>query len=256
MSFQKFQRFPNRFTARDIGFLVLAAIVITLTILALGAASYYFAGSLPDGGELYLLRTGGRAFLFDRIEPYSGVVPARVQEQVYDRSAQPGEDAYILDIPFHLMIIFFPLALIPDAFIARAFWMALSAIGLAVFIYFLLRLLDRQVPIFLAILIFFACFASFYAFQSFLEGSPVILLGLAFSSILLSIRAGLDELTGALIVLSSFQWEISGPFLLFIVLWVFWERRWRVISGIAMLAFVLGAISFFLYPGWVGSCAC
>lgn len=251
MSFQDFQKSFNRWTAREIGFLILAAILIILVISALGVANYYLAGLLPDGGEFYLLRTGGRAFLFDRIEPYSGTVPAQVQEQVYGRSALPGEDVYILDIPFHLLIVFFSLAIPPDVLIARTVWMALTEIGLAAFIILSFRLLDRRVPIFLIVLLFLAGFTSYYAYQSFLEGSPIILLSLIFAGTLLSLRGGLDELAGALLVLSTFQWEISAPFLLLIVLRVFWERRWRVFGGSGMLLFVLGALSFFIYPGWV-----
>ena len=252
MSFQDFQKAPNRLTARDIGFLALAVVIVILALFALAVGNYYLADLLPDGGEFYLLRTGGRAFLFDQIEPYSGVVPARVQEQVYGRSALPGEDVYILDIPFHLLIVFFPLALFPDALMARAFWMALLEIALFGLIYLWISIAGPanstliwrfdiyRLSLHLSMLI-----------NSFLEGSPTVLLGLAYAGILLSLRCGLDELAGALMVLSSFQWEMGGPFLLFIVLWVFWERRWRVFIGAGMLAFILFVISFFWYPGWV-----
>jgi len=251
MSFKDFQKAPNKLTSRDIGFLILAGFVIIFIASTLAAASYYLANLLPDGGELFLLWTGGRSFLFDRIEPYSGIVPARVQEWVYGRSALPGEDVYILDIPFHLLLVFFPLALFSDVLVARAFWMVLLELALFGMIFFGIRWVDRKIPRFFGILIFIACFTSFYTYRAFLEGSPTILIGLAFAGIILSLQAGLDELTGALIVLSSFRWEIGGPFLLFIVLWAIWERRWRVFIGGGMLAFILFVISIFLYPGWV-----
>ena len=251
MSFQNFQKAPNKLTSRDVGFLILVGVVIIILASALAAINYYLANQLKDGGEFLLLRTGGRAFLFDRIEPYSGVVPALVQEQVYSRSALPGEDVYILDIPFHLLMIFFPLALFPDTIIARAFWMAFLEITLFVYVFLGFRLLDRQIPRFFVILVFVACFGSFYTYYSFLEGSPAILIGLAFGGILISLKYGLDELAGALIALSGFQWEMSGLFLLFIVLWTFWGRRWRVFIGAFMLSLILIAISFFWYPGWL-----
>jgi hypothetical protein len=251
MSFQEFQKAPNKLTPRDIGFLLLAAVIVILVVSALAVGNYYLANLFPDGGEFYLLRTGGRAFLFDRIEPYSGSVPSQVQEQIYGRSALQGEDVYILDIPFHLLILFFPLAVIPDELIARTLWMALTEIAMLGFIFFGFRLYDRRGPYLFIALISIAGVSSFYTFRSFLEGSPAIILGLAYLGILVSLRAGLDELTGALLVFSGFQWEMGGPFLFFIVLWVFWERRWRVFFGAAMLAFILLVISFFLYPGWV-----
>jgi len=251
MSFQDFQKAPNKLTIRDIGFLILAGTAIILLVYALAAGNYYLAGMLDGGGEFYLLRTGGRSFLFDRIEPYSGSVPARVQEQVYGHSAVAGEDVYILSIPFHLLMAFFPIALIPDTLIARAFWMALLEIAMFGLVFFGFRLLRGQTPRIFIGLIFIASFTSYYAYQSFLEGSPAVLLGLAYGGILLSLKVGLDELAGAMIALSCFQWEMSGPFLLFVLLWAFWERRWRVFAGMLMLSFILLIISFFWYPGWL-----
>jgi hypothetical protein len=251
MSFQEFQKAPNRLSSQEIIFLIVSGVVILLVLYGLAIGNSRLAGYLPQGGEFSLLRTAGRAFLFDRIEPYSGTIPSLVQEQVYGRAAGFGEDIYILDIPFHLLIFFFPLALFPDAPMAQTFWMALSEIAVAVFIYFSFRLIDRRIsPLFIA-LIAIAGFSSYYALRSFFEGSPVLLLGLVYVALLLSLRADYDELSGALMTLAAFQWEIGGLFLLFVVIWVIWERRWRVFAGAGMLAFVLFALSFFWYPGWI-----
>ena len=251
MSFQDFQKAPNKLTSKDIRFLFLAGVAIILVASALAIASLYFAILLPDGGEFYLLRTAGSSFLFERVEPYSANIPTKVQELVYGRSATPDEDAYIFDIPFHLLMIHFPLAIISETLVARALWMALSVLALIGYIFFGFRLLDRKIPGFFGTLIFVACFSSFYAYRAFLEGSSTILLGFAFVGIFLSLEAGLDELAGGVIVLSGFQWEIVGPFLFLVTLWVYWKRRWRVFIGGAMLSFIMLVVSFFLYPGWV-----
>jgi hypothetical protein len=250
MSFQDFQKAPNRLTTREIVLLILAGGFFILTLYILVESNYYLTNFLPDGGEFYLLRTGGRSFLFDHIEPYSANVPEQVQEKVYGHPAVKGEDLYILDLPFHLLILYFPLAVFPDASITRAFWMTLIELALLGSIYLSFRLIDRRIPYFFIVLISLGGFASFYAYSSLLEGSPTLLLGFAYAGILLSLHAGLDEVAGALMTFSAFQWEIGGPFLLFVVLWVFWEKRWRVFAGAGMLAFVLLAFSFLLYPGW------
>jgi hypothetical protein len=83
---------------RELGFLIVAALVVLLVIYLLAATNNYLANLWPVGGEFALLRTGGQTFLFDHIEPYSGTVPSRVQEQVYGRPAEAGEDLYILNI--------------------------------------------------------------------------------------------------------------------------------------------------------------
>ena len=87
-----------------------------------------------------------------------------MQEQVYGRPAQAGEDAYILDIPFHLFMAFFPLALYSDAQVTRAFWMAVLEIVLGLSIYFGIRFLDRQIPLIFILLISLAGFTSFYGY--------------------------------------------------------------------------------------------
>lgn len=251
MSFQELQKSSRKLTPQEIRFLLLAGGILVALLILLSSANLSLVRRLPDGGEFYLLRIGARSFLFDRIEPYSASVPEMVQEQVYGRKAQVGDEVYILDIPFHLMPVFFPLAFIPDALVARAVWMGLAELALLAFLLLARRLFERATsPYFVGLVIAF-CYFSFYSWQSFLEGSLAFLLGLVYVSILLTLRAQLDELTGVLLVLSSFQWEVGGPFLLFIALSVFWAQRWRVFGGAGMLLFVLLAISFLLYPGWV-----
>jgi len=250
MSFKDFQKSANRLSPGEIGFLILILIVVGIIVWVLAVSNNYLAETLPGGGEFYLLRTGGRAFLFDRIEPYGGTVAARVQEQVYGRSAQAGEDTYILDIPFHLFMAFFPLALFPDAQVARAVWMALLEIAFGLSIYLGIRFLDRQIPLLFIALLAIAGFTSYYGYLSVLEGSPAPLLGLAYIGILFALRNDLDELAGALIGLSSYYWEIGAPILLFVLYIVLRQRRWRVLAGAGMLAFILLALSFFFYPGW------
>ena len=250
MSFQDFQKAPNRLSPREIVLLVLAGSFIILVLYILVESNYYLTNFLPDGGEFYLLRTGGRSFLYDHIEPYSANVPERVQEQVYGHPAVKGEDLYVLDIPFDLLILYFPLAVFPDASMTRAFWMAFVELALLGSIYISFRLVDRRIPYFFIVLISLGSFASFYAYSALLEGSPTLLLGFVYVAILLSLRVGLDEVAGALMTFSAFQWEIGGLFLFFVALWVFWEKRWRVFGGAGMLAFVLLAFSFLLYPGW------
>jgi hypothetical protein len=251
MSFQDFQKAPNRLTQRDIGFLIVAAILVLLVLYILVATNNYLANLWPEGGEFLLLRTGGRAFLFDRVEPYSGAVPATVQEQVYGHPVGNGEDAYILNIPFYLLIVFFPLALFPEVLVTRVFWLALSEIALVGFLYLSFRLIERRIPVIFIGLIIVSGISSYYMYLSLFEGSPVFLLGLAIVGILVALKSGHDEFAGALMVLAGFQLEIGGPFLIFVALWVYWEKRWRVFAGLGMLATVLLVISFLWYPGWV-----
>jgi len=251
MSFQEFQKSSRKISPQEVRFLLAAFFVLIALGALLSFINLYLAETLADGGEFYLLRIASRSFLFDRIEPYSASVPALVQEQVYGRPAQPGEELYILDAPFFLMPVFFPLALFPEHLSARASWMAFEEAALAAFLILSFRLFERKPSRIFTILTIVLSFFSYYSWQSFLEGSIVILLGVVCIGILLALRAQMDELAGALLVFLFFHWEICAPFLIYIFLSVIWAKRWAVFRGAGMLFITLMIVSLLLYPDWI-----
>lgn len=251
MAYRELKKRDSRLSAIELRRLLIILVVLVASLSLLTIGNYHLARILPGGGEFYLLRNAGQSFLYDHVNPYSAGVPAQVQEQVYGHPAISGEDPYILDIPFYVLPIFFPLAIFPDSLLARAFWLLLSEIGLIILLLISYRLTERSGKPLLLVLVTLISLPSFYVFTSLVEGSVSILLGCAFVGILLSLRAGIDELAGALLVLCAFQWEISGPFLLFVVISLVWAKRWRAFQAAAMLAIVLLVISFLLYPEWV-----
>jgi len=58
------------------------------------------------------------------------VVAAQTQMLVYEKSAAPGEEPFFLDTPFHLLILYFPLALVPEPLFARAIFTLLLEFSL------------------------------------------------------------------------------------------------------------------------------
>lgn len=238
-------------TARDVQFIVLLAIVFAVLAAVLYYGNLTFANRFGGGGEFYMTWLGGRAFIFDRIEPYTAYIPAQVQDLVYDRAARAGEEPYILDIPFPILLIYFPFSLLPDPHTARAIFTLLCELALFAFAFLSLRLAEWNAPRLFSALFIAFCVFNFYAYQAVLEAAPVILLGLCYAAMLFALRAEMDELAGALLALSFFQWEAGGPFLLLVMLRVFYESRRRVLAGCAMLAFILLAISFLTYAGWI-----
>ncbi len=251
MSFQQFMNSRGKFSPQEIRLLILIVLGLVLVLALFVLGNYYLVGALPGGGQFYLYRIASHAFLFDRIEPYSANIPTAVQEKVFGRFATPDEKPYILDAPFHLLPLFFPLAWVPDERLARAFWMVALEIGLVSFLILSLRLVTDRLSIVMGVILVLGSCGTVYALQSLQEGSEVILLGLAYVGMLLATRSQSDELTGALLVISAFKWQVGGPFLLFIVVSVIWAQRWRVFVGAGMLAFVTFMTSFLLYPGWI-----
>ncbi|MDQ2691514.1 MAG: hypothetical protein M3Y68_05755, partial [Chloroflexota bacterium] len=68
--------------------------------------------------------------------------------------------------------------------------------------------------------------------------------------ILLALRSFSDELAGGLLALTAYQWEVGGLFFLFILFFAIHNRRWGVLTGLAMALFVLLAASFLIDPDW------
>lgn len=241
------------FTVRDYLFIGLVVILFSILSILLFSANLKLAQHLGGGGEFYLPWVGGRAFTIEHVEPYSLYVPQKVQELVYGHAAQTGQEPYILDIPFHLLILFLPYSFITDPQAARAFFTLLSEFALCALALLSLRLTEWEAPRIFPVLFFLLCIFNFYTLQALLEATPVLMLGLVYAGILLALRAEQDELAGALIALSCFQWEVGGPFLLLVFLRVIDERRGRTLAGFGMVTFILLAVSFLWYPNWIMS---
>lgn len=246
MSFSEFQKSPKGYSFQDIQFIV----IVSFGLLLLLAGNLFLATILPASGEFLVLREGGRGFLFDKLEPYGLSVPAYVQEKIYQHKIPDGEKPYILDIPFHLLLPYFVFALGSEVF-ARGIFFFLLECALLLVVFLGMRLAEWEPTPLQLLLFFIVSLLNFYTVDSFLKGAPTIFLLLAYAGIIQSLQYFQDELAGALLVFTGFQWEIGGPFFILILFYVFRSRRWRVLTGFGMVALILIFISFFLYPGWV-----
>lgn len=240
---------PSRsLTPQDYQFLIFAVLLLSAVFYGLTQLNLRFKG----GGEFYVHWVAVRAFAFDNIEPYSGEVASRVQQLVYgDVLRSRGNEPYILDTPFHLLLAYFIFAPLSDPNLARAIFTAILELTLIPLALFSLRLTEWEAPRTFVFAFLFAGVFGFYSIRSIVEASPVILLGLLYAGILLCLRMEADELAGILIAFSLYSWEVGGLFLLLILLRVRAERRMAVFAGAAMITIVLLLVSFLLYPDWV-----
>lgn len=223
-----------------------------LLVAALFALNSYFIRTQPGAaGDFFTLWVAGRAFLFEKIEPYTANIPARVQQMVYQRSVRSGEKPYIADWPFALLFPLFPFALFSNPISAAAVWMLLAEIALLGLAFLSLYLTDWQPrrPFLLAFYAF--AILNFYSLTALLQGGVAIFLGLSYAAMLFALRYERDELLGALLALSFLGWEVGGPFLVLIWWRVLTERRGRALATFGIFALVLLSASFLIYPGWL-----
>jgi len=242
-----FQPPSKSLTFRDYQFIALAVVVFLAVCVALVSANL----TLKGGGDFYVHWVGARAFLFDNVDPYSGEVPARVQQLVYGDSAKAGDEPYILDTPFQLLPFYYPFSFLSDPVFARAIFTLVLELALFTLAILSLRLTEWEASrIFTILFVFFVVF-NFYTFRAIHEASPVLILGLLYTAILFTLRAELDQLTGALMAVSLYYWEVGAPFLFLVFLRVYYEKRTQVFTGFFMLSFILFFISFLSYPYWI-----
>ncbi len=238
----RFQKRPS-WTRREVAAIALIGLAALVLLGVLMAAHLALGRLVPGGGEFLSVWSGLHGFLFERFEPYSLRLAPRVQ-----MGLSIGEKTYFLTLPFFLLLLYFPFALLPSA-AARALWMLLSEMALVSMAMLSLKLSQWKPPRPLLLAIGLLYVFSFYSAAALLEGSLTPLLGFLYVMTLAALRAERYELAGALLTLSLFRWEVGLPFLLLVTWRVFSQKHWRVLAGSAMLLILLFLVSLMVYPG-------
>jgi len=247
---------------------LVAAIVLSVLI----GVNIGLSRAVEGGGEFYSAWNGARMFLFDHVNPYNLDVAHQAQQLAYGHAVPNGQNPYYLTVPFMLLPVYFPFAivtnglppllsfllpgLIPTTFaidpsVARGLWLIINESALLISAFLILRLIEWSPRRLFLIAFFLLSIFSFYSVSALLDGTPVILLCLLYFGILHSLKNGRDELAGALLVLTFFRWEVGLPFLMLVIWRVYSEKRTRVFNGFGMLMVVLLIASFLMIPGWV-----
>jgi hypothetical protein len=236
---------------RELRIIIGIGVVALATLVGLVGADIRLSRVVGGGGGFYSAWEGARAFLLERSGPYSAGTAALTEELVYGRASTAGENPCFLTVPFFLLPIYYPIALISDAAAARGVWMFLSQASLAAAALLSLAGTGWRPPRRFLVMHSVLAVFGFYPVMALLEGTPAIMLGLIYAGMLWAYSSGRDELAGALIVLSLFLWEVGFVFLVLFVSRVFHDKRWGVLGGFGMTLTILLAISFLAYPGWV-----
>ncbi|HLO29490.1 MAG TPA: hypothetical protein VK249_10165 [Anaerolineales bacterium] len=246
MAFQDIRKSRKWLSREEVGFLALMLFILGLLL----AANIYLARLLPGGEWLFLRWSSARAFLFEKIEPYSTEIAQRTQEVAYGRIAFSSEYAYVFNDPFYIALLYIPLAFFQDFTLARGIWMLLSEGALVGIVLFAFRLSEWQPARWLYICLLGFGLFNYFSLNALVTGTPTIMLTFVYLWILLALRSHSDELAGVLLFLVAYQWEVGGLFFLFILLFVFANHRWNVLGGFAMALFVLMMVSILFNSGW------
>ncbi len=232
--------------AFGIGLLVAAGLLGVLTW-----ANLNYVHQNPGGNDFLVHWMGTRAFLVDGISPYSDQTALQIQTFAYGGPAQKGQHELRVAYPFYSIILFFPFALFSDFSVARAVWMTVLEVGLLGLSLLSIRLANWKPNLLtLALFILFSVLW-YHAVRPLINGNAVILVALMIVGALLAIRSGADEFAGVLLAFTTIKPQVVLVFLVFIVLWAIFNRRWRLVAWLVGTVVILAGVAAFLLPDWI-----
>jgi hypothetical protein len=231
--------------------IVTFAFILLLFLGLLFSVNARITPHLPGGDDFRVAWTGARTFLFEHQNPYTADAAKDVQTAIYGHFAEEGEYPYRLDIPFHLLFLYFPFAFIKNFDLARALWLSFSEIAFFGVGFLSVQLTQWKPSRTRLALFFLALFLSFYGVASLSFGAQAIFTALIFLSALVAWNEKSDEALGILLLFGTFHLQSGGiVFFLFLFLLIA-ARRWRVLSVWLMGFIALLGVSFILLPDWV-----
>lgn len=229
---------------------VLVALIVAL-LAGVTWANYRFAEQNPGGNDFLVHWEGTRAFIKEGLSPYSDEVALRIQQKAYGHPARSGEHELRVAYPLYSTIFFAPFALVDDFNLARALWMTTLEVGLVLLTAVSIRLASWKIsPLMLAVVLLFSLLW-YHAARPLINGNVVILVALMMSLGFLAIRGERDELAGVLLAFTTIKPQLAVLPLLYVVVWSFSKRRFRIVVAlVSTVVFLIAGAALFI-PDWL-----
>ncbi len=240
------KRRANTAWALGIGLVVVVGL---LGLLTWGNLNYVKQN--PGGNDFLVHWMGTRLFLVDNISPYSDQTALQIQTFAYGGPAQKGQHELRVAYPLYSIILFFPFAFFSDFSVARAVWMTVLEVGLVALSILSIRLANWKPNLVTLALFMLFSLVWYNAVRPLINGNAVILVALMIVGALLAIRSGADELAGVLLAFATIKPQVVLVFLVFIVFWAIFNRRWRLVAWLVGTVIILSAVAAFLMPDWI-----
>ena len=225
------------------------AICSMVIIAALMYANIRIAVASPGGVDFLTHWVGTRA-LFHGESPYSDEVAMNVQEIVYGRPAQFGENQFLDPYLIHMEIVFAPFALIPNYEVARAAWMTLLELSTAAI--FILSVLivgwKPKVVTFMVYLIY--CLFGYHSIRPILNGNVTTVVTLLIVGAIWALQNRKDHIAGLLMAFALAKPNLTVLPAALLILWTIGSRRWRFIAWFFCGFSLLALAGMVIIPDW------
>ena len=229
-------------------------LVILLAVLVLAGLIWVnirFSRDNPGGNDFLVHYVGARSFLLEGISPYSDEVAQQIQTIAYGRPAQGIEHELRVAYPLYSVFLFAPFSLISDYQVARAIWMVILEIALVAMCFLTFKLINWKPNVWIqtGVLVFSVLW--YHAARGIINGNAVILIALMITAALLSLKHGSDHLAGVLLALTTIKPHLVILVIPYIMLWVIYHKRWKVIKWFSISLTLLFIVSLIWLPDWI-----
>ena len=239
---------PDKPSTRNwIIFILLALIVIS----ALTWVNYRFSVTYPGGKDFLARWMGARMWLKEGISPYDERVSLATQQELLGHPANPaqGEDKDLFVYPMTSMIFFGPFGLL-EYFPARALWMTLLELSLAVLAIASLRLVRWTPPLPTIIVLVLSSVIWYHGLRTVIIGQFAGINALLIAGALLAIQREKDILGGFLLALTPAKPQMVLLIIPYVLLWALSRKRWNLVKSFTVSFLLLLAVTLALLPDW------
>ncbi|HRN50540.1 MAG TPA: glycosyltransferase family 87 protein [Anaerolineales bacterium] len=225
-------------------------VVVAVLAGALTVVNLRFTRVSPGGNDFLPRWMGTRMFITERYSPYSAETTAAIQDRMYGRNAEEGEDEALFAYPFYSMLLFAPFALVEDYPLARALWITAQEIAIAALVLAGLGATGwrpSRGPL-VALLLFALIW--FHSAKPLVDGNAAVLVALFVSLGVLAMRRNRDGLAGMAFALSTIKPQMVLLVLVFTLAWALSHKRRSLVGSFIVSLLALIGASFALQPDW------
>jgi len=194
---------------------------------------------------------GVRAFWYEGLNPYGEQASAQIQQRIYGRPAQPGEDPGYFAYPLYTVFLLWPLVHTSYAW-AAAIWMVLLEACLIGAQLLLLDLFGWRPRRWLLAALLLWTLVQYFAARGLLLGQPGIVVYFLEVLALWGLARGRDRLAGGALAISTLKPQMGYLLVPFLLLWALRDRRWHFVAWFAGVFGALMLAAFVAEPGWLG----
>lgn len=193
---------------------------------------------------------GARSFWVDGLNPYGEQASLNIQQEIYGRPVETGEDPGYFAYPMYTALLVWPLVYMDYAW-ASAIWMVLLAACLLASFFLLLDLYRWRVKSWLLAILCIWVLLFYYSARGLILGQVGVVVYFLELVTLWALVKKQDGLAGVALAISTIKPQMGFLIVPFFLLWALRYRRWRFVVYFSGTMLVLLGVSFVLLPSWL-----